>query len=132
MIKQVIVLRKDLHMRKGKFIAQACHGVGMSIYQQASVAPNHDASCDMVMVVPVSFDFIEWLQTGTKKVAVYVNSEEEMQDLIDKCKALSLPIQEVIDNGLTEFDGVKTLTCVVIGPAKSEIIDVVTGHLPLL
>jgi len=24
--KQVIVVRRDLHMRKGKAIAQACHG----------------------------------------------------------------------------------------------------------
>lgn len=36
------------------------------------------------------------------------------------------------DNGLTEFHGVKTKTCIGIGPWVSEEIDKFTKHLKLL
>lgn len=37
----------------------------------------------------------------------------------------------VIDEGLTEFNGVKTATAVAIGPNKSDLIDVLTKDLKL-
>jgi len=38
----------------------------------------------------------------------------------------------IVDSGLTEFHGVKTKTCLAIGPNKKEDIDKITGSLKLL
>ena len=54
------------------------------------------------------------------KVCVYVNSEEELLDIYQKALDRNLPTVLIEDSGLT------------IGPAISEEIDEVTGHLRLL
>ena len=49
-------------------------------------------------------------------------------DAIEK----GLPCALIQDSGLTEFKGIPTYTCCAIGPAKEELIDEITGDLPLL
>ena len=43
MPKMVIVLRKDLNMRKGKFVAQGSHGVLKVFFDRATITPNNDS-----------------------------------------------------------------------------------------
>ena len=66
------------------------------------------------------------------KIVVGVDSEEELLALMGTAKEVGIPYQEIIDAGLTEFNGVPTLTCVGFGPALKEELDPLTGHLPLL
>ncbi|QJX80020.1 aminoacyl-tRNA hydrolase [Priestia megaterium] len=49
-----------------------------------------------------------------------------------KAKEKGLPAVLIEDSGLTVFNGVKTKTCLAIGPYNSEEIDEITGHLPLM
>jgi len=113
MIKQVLVLRKDLNMRKGKMIAQGAH---------ASIAAMFNSEPEWLN---------EWEETGTTKIVVSVNSLEELNSVYSAAQVASLPCAIILDAGRTEFKE-PTYTAVGIGPAPAEIIDKITGTLSLL
>lgn len=74
----------------------------------------------------------EWLQGSFAKVALAVNSEEELKTCYKKAKEAGFPVSYIVDNGVTVFNGVKTPTCAGIGPALSDKLDELFGHLQLL
>jgi PTH2 family peptidyl-tRNA hydrolase len=115
-MKQVIVIRKDLGMRKGKMIAQGAHAC-LQAYNQAE-----HQNPEVV---------IEWFETGSTKIVVGVNSENELKDIYYLAKAAKLPSTIIRDAGRTEFKE-PTLTAVAIGPWHDEVIDLITGRLTLL
>lgn len=114
-MKQVLVLRKDLNMRKGKMIAQGAH-----------------ASLKVVMDNLNDPNVKYWMDNAFTKIAVSVNSEEELLDLYKKAQDANIISCVIVDNGLTEFNGIPTTTCIAVGPAPNEIIDSITGNLKLL
>ena len=116
--KQVIVIRKDLNMRKGKMCAQAAH---------ASLAVILDAQREG----PLPRAIQEWLDGRFTKIVVSVNSEEELHEVYQNAKLASIPCSLIQDAGFTEFDQ-PTYTAVGVGPDYPEFIDQVTGELPLL
>lgn len=130
-VKQVIVIRKDLKMRKGKIAAQASHA------SLNALMPNMVLDDDGISlpseIYHDHFDDVKlWLQGSHAKVVVYVNSEQELLDLYDDAIGKGLLASLIRDNGLTEFNGVKTYTAVAIGPVKNEYFTGLTDHLPLL
>jgi peptidyl-tRNA hydrolase, PTH2 family len=76
-------------------------------------------------------DFDEWVETGTTKICLQVQSEEELLSLYQAALKAGLEAYLVKDAGRTEFKGVETYTAVAIGPNQSEAIDKITGHLKL-
>lgn len=115
-LKQVIVVRKDLNMRKGKMIAQSCH-----------------ASVNVVVKHLTHKDVKSWMDNGLHtKICVSVDSEQELLDVYNSAQNAGIISSLITDSGLTEFHGVPTKTCVAIGPADSDKIDLITGHLKLL
>jgi len=114
--KQVIVMRADLGMSIGKIAAQAGH---------AAVSAAEEAR------KRYSSWWKAWLQEGQCKIAVKVESEQEILELERQAKELGLPFALVYDRGLTELPP-NTLTCLAIGPAPSEKVDEITGKLTLL
>jgi PTH2 family peptidyl-tRNA hydrolase len=124
MIKQVIVVRTDLNMRKGKMVAQGAHA-SLGVFVQDVV---HDSDS----VIDLSPSVLEWLRTGQTKICVGVYSEEGLMFCKERAEALHLPHYLVLDEGRTEFNGVATYTALAIGPADTETIDKITGHLKLL
>jgi PTH2 family peptidyl-tRNA hydrolase len=81
---------------------------------------------------PVNEDMKEWFINSFTKICVGCNSEAELEMLYAEAKLRDLPCILITDNGTTEFNGVPTKTCIAIGPAQSEDIDKITGHLKLL
>lgn len=132
--KQVIVMRKDLNMRKGKMIAQGAHA---SLKATLKLFNRYGTSRD-TMIYETEFGFesiaYKWLEEHMTKICVYVESEEELIAIYNKAKELSdlMPAALILDAGFTEFNGVPTYTCAAIGPWISEEIDKITGHLKLL
>jgi peptidyl-tRNA hydrolase, PTH2 family len=134
-VKQVIVMRKDLKMRKGKMIAQGAHAsmkVILNTARRKIVA--HVTGVQHIHSVEYEKDspMDEWLNGLFTKVCLSVDSEAELLKLYEQAKALDLPCALITDAGKTEFNGVPTNTCIAIGPALSEQIDVITGELKLL
>lgn len=133
-VKQVIVIRKDLNMRKGKIAAQAAH-VSMLVLLNMMDKYHADEIDQTVLklVIEDGSSLAKWLLTGTfKKIVVSVNSEEELLDIYQKALDNNFPAALITDSGLTEFNGVPTKTCIAIGPGISERLDKITGHLSLL
>ena len=82
--------------------------------------------------MPQSEEITHWLQNSFRKIVCYVNSEQELKDLHQKALDKGLMSHMITDNGATEFNGVKTLTCLAIGPHEDSKFEGITDHLPLL
>jgi peptidyl-tRNA hydrolase, PTH2 family len=114
-MKQIIVMRKDLNMRTGKMIAQGAHA-SMKATLENLDHPN----------------VVDWLLSAFTKIVVYVNSEEELFDVMNKAKDAGLITALITDSGRTEFNGIPTNTCIAIGPATHEELLPISGNLKLL
>ncbi|WP_315671514.1 aminoacyl-tRNA hydrolase [Clostridium sp. 19966] len=140
MVKQVIVMRKDLQMTKGKMIAQGSHAsldVVLNMFKSSKsmdegAADGNKGKYQLSLEVNKGSDLDEWLNGGVAKICLYVNSENELMDIYNQTKQSNLPVSLIVDAGVTMFKGVNTVTCLAIGPAKSEEIDKITGSLKLL
>jgi PTH2 family peptidyl-tRNA hydrolase len=146
-VKQVIVMRKDLKMRRGKEIAQGAHAsmavlldmmeiqylsnVGIGVGEEndfSNVCGGQRRILETLEKTPL----YEWLTGRFTKICVSCESEEQLLKLYEEAKDNKIPTALITDAGLTEFDGVPTNTCIAIGPYWSEDIDKITGKLKLL
>jgi PTH2 family peptidyl-tRNA hydrolase len=123
-VKQVIVMRKDLKMRRGKEIAQGAHASMKVLLDKMHLQDNK-------LQLELDDKISQWLSDGFAKICLYIESEEEMIELYDKAKQKGLLCSMITDSGNTEFHGVPTNTCIAIGPDFSEKINDLTGHLKL-
>ena len=113
--KQVIVIRKDLGMSKGKLAAQACHACLGSYLMAKDIYAKETK---------------QWLSQGGKKIIVYVDNEAELIELNRKLtdRSEDIPHKLIVDAGLTELEP-GTITCLGIGPYYEDEIDNYTGEL---
>jgi PTH2 family peptidyl-tRNA hydrolase len=125
LIKQVIVIRRDLRMRRGKEIAQGAHASMAWLRQRVLQA--------LTASGPVELSEAErtWLERSNRKVTVKVGSEPELLAVYEQALRAGLVAHLITDGGLTEFGGVPTRTCLAIGPDYDDRIDPVTGDLDL-
>lgn len=142
--KQVIVMRKDLNMRKGKMIAQGSHasmafltkGGGIYITQTFGKAEilysKKEFKNDTIKFNDFYEEIRHWLTNSFRKIVCYVNSLEELLAVEKKALDAGLMVHTIEDNGATEFNGQKTVTCLAVGPHFDEKFVGVTDHLPLL
>jgi PTH2 family peptidyl-tRNA hydrolase len=123
--KQVIVMRKDLNMRKGKMIAQGAHASLKVFLDRGALGPGgYEFTVTPAMAA--------WLGGRFTKVCVSVDSEAALDEIVAKAQAANVPCALIVDAGATEFHGVPTKTCCAIGPAWTDEVDAITGALPLL
>jgi len=124
-IKQVICVRDDLKMRRGKQIAQRSHAsmsfICCRLQEKGSVSMNDFTEVEQT-----------WLTGAFSKVCCRVDSEEELMEIHDKALEAGLEVHLITDSGKTEFHGEPTNTCLAIGPDDAEKIDAITGDLQLL
>lgn len=135
--KQVIVMRTDLGMRKGKMVAQGAHASLKALLDIAydidiKNYPVGDETIQGWAAIPLNDNTTPWLEGRFTKVCVGVDSEAGLLEIHEKAKAAGLLTSLIRDAGLTEFNGVPTLTCCAVGPGKVEEIDKITGQLKLL
>jgi PTH2 family peptidyl-tRNA hydrolase len=123
--KQVIVMRKDLNMRKGKMIAQGAHASLKVLLDAGAIGEDR-------FTLALSPALASWLGGKFTKVCVSVDSEAALEAVVEKARAAGVPCALVVDAGLTEFHGVPTKTCCAVGPAWTDEVDAITGGLPLL
>ena len=111
--KQVILVRKDLKLSKGKLSSQVAHG------STEATLMSEEAKVK------------SWQKHGMKKVILRTDNEEELlkyKKLADEMKLVNYLVR---DAGKTELKP-GTLTCLAIGPDDSKIIDTVSGKLKML
>jgi len=128
-IKQVILIRKDLKMRRGKEIAQGSHASMAFVMQQIhSQLVTHDVSACLLNLSEVEKI---WINNGSAKICLRVNSEDELLLYHEKAMAAELKSFLIQDSGRTEFHGQPTYTACAIGPDDSQKIDSITSDLVL-
>ena len=112
-LKQVILVRMDLKLPKGKMAAQCSH---------ASVEAVLNSDKKKVE---------EWRVAGAKKVVLKVKDEKELIEFIGLAKAAKLKTALITDAGRTVI-APGTKTCLGIGPDDEVKIDSITGKLKMV
>lgn len=121
-VKMVIVIRRDLNMRKGKMCAQAGHASLMFVRDYLLKGRKIDE--DSIVG--------QWLFRSQAKIVVGCDDEKQLNDLVQKARNQGLMVHVVTDAGNTEFHGEPTVTCAALGPARKDQLDKITGDLKLL
>ena len=111
--KQVILVRQDLKLPKGKLAAQCGHACVEAVLKSN---PKLVAA---------------WREDGMTKIALKVKDEKELLQYFEQAKDKGLTAALIIDAGRTVI-APGTKTCVGIGPDTEEKIDKITGKLGLL
>ena len=135
--KQVIVIRKDLNMRKGKMVAQGGHASMGVLFNY--MTPNYLNPGEMTRTFTITLpegevgEFMyQWMTGIFKKVVVSVDTLQELTDAYDLAKLNGIPCSIIEDCGLTEFNGEPTITAIAIGPDNPDKIDEITRNFKLL
>ncbi|MCY0868876.1 MAG: peptidyl-tRNA hydrolase Pth2 [Desulfurococcus sp.] len=115
-MKQVIVVRSDLEISKGKIAVQVAHASVIAAFEAFHKRREW---------------FEEWWSSGQKKIVVKASGEEELVKRYREAVSRGLPASIVRDAGLTEVPP-GTLTAIAIGPAPDRDVDALTGDLKLL
>ncbi len=110
--KQVILVRNDLKMSKGKLAVQVAHG-----------AVEATLKSDKGLLTG-------WRLSGQKKVCLKVSCEKDLYKYNQLAKDYGLKTALIKDAGRTELKP-NTTTVLAIGPDFEEKIDKVTGQLSM-
>jgi PTH2 family peptidyl-tRNA hydrolase len=127
--KQVLVMKKFVGKgsRIGKYCAQAAHASVGALFSTGGISSDGKS-----FVIPLDNPFIHaWVTGSFKKVTVYVENDQDLVEIYNQALKSGLPASLIKDAGLTEFGGNPTLTAVGIGPENEDLINKITGHLPL-
>lgn len=114
-VKQVIAVRTDLGMGKGKIAAQVGHACVMAAEAARISKPDW---------------YRAWWDTQ-EKVVVKVSGYASLEEIRQEAAQLGLPFKLVCDAGHTQV-APGTSTCISVGPAPEHLVDRITGDLPLL
>ncbi|MBI2546347.1 peptidyl-tRNA hydrolase [Candidatus Woesearchaeota archaeon] len=111
--KQVILVREDLKLPKGKLSAQVAH-----------------ASVDAMLKTPKKI-IDAWRAEGMGKIVLKVKDEAELRRYRQLAEQKGLVTALITDAGKTVL-APGTVTCLGIGPDDESIIDKVTGNLKMV
>jgi PTH2 family peptidyl-tRNA hydrolase len=113
MYKQVIVVRKDLRMDRGKIASQVAHA-SLEAYKKTDEKTREI-----------------WEGGGSKKVVLRIENLKKLIELKEKVRVMKIPYAVIRDAGKTQVEP-GTITSLGIGPVEEEVIDRVTKDLRLL
>ena len=111
--KQVILVRQDLKLPKGKTSSQVAH-----------------ASVDCVLKSDKKL-VEKWKNQGGKKIVLKVADEKELIKYMSMAENEGFKVALIKDDGHTVLE-TGTITCLGIGPDIEEKIDKVTGKLKMV
>jgi len=114
--KQVILVRTDLKMGKGKLAAQVAHASVEAVLKAQRYKPEL---------------LRKWRSSGMKKAVLKVKNEDELLKYYNLARKKHLITALISDAGRTQLKP-GTTTCLAIGPDSEEKINEVTGEVRLL
>ena len=129
-IKQVIVIRRDLRMRRGKEIAQGAHASMAWLRQRVLQGLNTSGATDLVELSEVERT---WLERSNRKVTVKVGSEPELMEVYEQALRAGLVAYLITDGGLSaqeldQMDGVITRAAVAVAETGTIVLDAGPGQ----
>ena len=134
----MLIVRRDLKMRKGKIAAQASHAAVEAVLK----AILNEGRAGQLRPTPEGWVYLDapegqespltdWFRYGMAKICVYVDSEEELLELNRRAGEAGVTTALIRDAGMTEFHGQPTYTALAFEPLAAERADELTGGLPL-
>jgi PTH2 family peptidyl-tRNA hydrolase len=123
-IKQIIAVRTDLNMGRGKIAAQVAHA-SMEFLRDSLMEHDHRHGVELTQTER------DWLFGDRTKIVVQGGNETGLLDLHCRALARGLQAHVIRDLGKTEVDP-NTTTALAIGPAHDYELVELTGHLRLL
>lgn len=111
--KQVILVRQDLQLPKGKLAAQAAHAAVEAVLRSDKTTVKN------------------WRAEGMKKIVLKVKDTKELNKYMQLAKDAELVTALITDAGKTVV-APGTETCCAIGPAEEDDIDAITGALKMM
>ena len=112
-MKQVILVRQDLKLPKGKLASQVAHAAVACFAKTGFLKKKI------------------WLAEGMKKVVLKVKDQKELINYHKLAKEARLTASIISDAGRTVVEP-GTVTCLGIGPDDEDKIDLITGKLKIL
>jgi PTH2 family peptidyl-tRNA hydrolase len=136
-VKQIIVVRTDLDMPVGKLASQVAHASLAPILEKMRSKPHQEIESfegdyTLSLDLEEGQDLKYWLDNDFKKIILKVKSGHKLINLYNKLREDGIIASLIYDNGLTIFNGAKTLTCMGIEPLESSKIDKYTKRLQIL
>ena len=134
-VRQVIVVREDLSMPRGKIAAMVAHAAMSFLTSKMRVAENEGW-------IPLTDVEVQWLteldpglellnQKSFAKIVLAVKTEQELNEVAEKANIAGLHVEYVHDSGYSH-NPAGTFTCVAIGPDMKSRLDPVTRELRIL
>jgi PTH2 family peptidyl-tRNA hydrolase len=117
-IKQVIVVRKDLKLPKGKLSVQVAHACVDCVFDSIR-------NSKKTKIVE------NWRNEGMKKSVLYTDNLDLLLELYNSMKREGFVLSLIKDAGKTVVEP-GTITCFGIGPDYSVLIDKYTSNLKLV
>jgi PTH2 family peptidyl-tRNA hydrolase len=124
-VKQVLIIRRDLKMGRGKEIAQGAHAAMAWMTGRMEIVEFDD----WTGLVFLSEAERAWVTGKFTKITLQVPGLDELMALQEAAEAAHLEVHLITDAGFTEFHGVPTVTCLAIGPDYTDLIDPITKDL---
>ncbi|MHA1448593.1 MAG: peptidyl-tRNA hydrolase [Candidatus Hodarchaeales archaeon] len=115
-LKQAMVVRTDIPLSKGKVVIAAV---------RASIAAAEKAK------LLKRSKFMEWLNSGQKKVVLKTSNRDELDELARACGVKKVTTVSFTLEDLGFANGKETII-LGIGPDREKTINSLTGHLKLL
>jgi PTH2 family peptidyl-tRNA hydrolase len=108
-IKQIIVVRNDINMKKGELATQ------VAAASLKFLIENNESNRNDQVFVTLSNNEASWLTGSFSQVVVGVDSAEQLQDIIIRAELMGV---EAHANAKGD-----TMTCVALGPDESSVLE---------
>jgi PTH2 family peptidyl-tRNA hydrolase len=102
MVKQVLVYRRDLKMRKGKIAAQCAHA-SMKVFFDRGKVLALPSRTDIDMIIDLTPEMKTWVEGMFTKIVLSVENEEDLLKAFSLAALADLPCALITDAGATEF-----------------------------
>lgn len=129
-LKQVILVRRDLKMRRASIAALVAKA------SSEFFLDNNESERSDKLSVNLTPQESEWITSGSTRIVLGVTSENALKSLVFKAELAGLSCYPITSRSPVDkeegLDGLSETLCVAIGPDDSDKIDEVTGNLKLL
>lgn len=121
-VKQVIVVRKDLRLKKGKIASLAAHAAMQFILD------NNESDRPDELRVKLSQQEVHWLKGTFDKDVLGVDSQDALSNMVLKAELNGINVYSIFDKSKKPDEGPQ-LVCAAFGPDEEDQLKQVVGSL---
>lgn len=121
-VKQVIVVRKDLKLRKSKLASLAAHAAMQFILD------NNESDRPDELQVKLSQQEVHWIKGSFDKDVLGVDSQDALSDMVLKAELNGVNVYSIFDKSKKPDEGPQ-LVCAAFGPDEEDQLAQIVGSL---